>query len=471
MKITAKHLFELAGIPVPYILLIEGYKEATAEFSAISPDAPAKIEQFRALVNKNQAQGDERNIDYWRKQGWEAFVAFIDSKSGPTKTALKRKKVVGQSITLREDDEWLIVIPLDKDASCFHGKNSDWCTTKYNHPHFEKYFYDKKAILIYCLNKQNSGMWAIARYKQATGGMDILDQQDKKITAKQLKAQTGLDAAELVELALAQSEPIVAARDVYKQALADAKNRVKAGESGAEIDATIAKYKFQDLAGEYVKKHGNRVSEEVQKLAVEQNGLAIQYIKNPSDEVQKLAVRQNGLALEFLNNPSDEVQKLAVRQRGWAIEYIKNPSEELQRLAVQQVGQAIQSIKNPSDEVQKLAVRQNGLALEFLNNPSDELQKLAVRQNGLAIDYIKNPSEELQMLAIQQTATAIAFIKNPSEELWRLAIQRDMSTIAYAENPSEEVQMLAIRQEPRSIELIKNPTPAAQALHNELWGA
>jgi hypothetical protein len=31
--ITSRRLFELAGIPVPYILLIEGYKEAVQKFA------------------------------------------------------------------------------------------------------------------------------------------------------------------------------------------------------------------------------------------------------------------------------------------------------------------------------------------------------------------------------------------------------------------------------------------------------
>jgi hypothetical protein len=424
--ITPRRLFELAGIPIPYILLIEGYKEATAEFSAVSPDAPAKIEAFRALVNKNQAIGDERNIDYWRKQGWEAFVAFIDSKSGPTKTALKRKKVVGQSITLREDDEWLIVIPLDKDASCFHGKNSDWCTTKYNQSHFERYFYDDEVVLIYCLNKNNGGMWAIAGHEKAMGKTEIFDQRDISITATELKAQTGLNAGELIRLALAQSKPIDGSRDTYKQALKDTEDRVEGGESGAEIEAIILKYKFQNLAVTYVKKHGNQASEEVQQLAVQRTAHVITYIKNPSEEVQKLAVQRNGWVIEDIKNPSDEVQKLAVQQEGLAIKHIKNPSEELQRLALQQDGDAIRYIENPSEEIQLFAVQRDWVALRYIKNPSEEVQRIAVQQNGQEIRRIANPSEQVQLIAI------------------------DQSRYAYLN--------------------IKNPTPAARALHDELWG-
>ncbi len=449
MKITAKHLFELAGIPIPYILLIEGYKEATAEFSAVSPDAPAKIEAFRALVNKNQAIGDERNIDYWRKQGWEAFVAFVDSKSGPTKTALKRKKVVGQSITLREDDEWLIVVPLDKDASCFHGKNSDWCTTKYNQSHFEKYFYDNEAVLVYCLNKTSGGMWALAGHKRAKGKLELFDQRDKKLTSLKFEQQTGLNAVELINLALAQSDPINKSRSDYVEVRAESNARLETLPNGTrdeELERTIVKYKLGSLAWGYFR-GGREASEDVQKLAVQQPGYAIQYIKNPSEEVQKLAVQYAGYSLYYIENPTEEAQKLAVQQNGTTIRLVKNPSEEVQKLAVSNTGLAIQFIENPSEEVQKLAVQQRGDAIEFIKNPSEELQVFAVRRDGTAVQYIKNPSEEVQKLAVKKTWEAIRFIKNPSEG----------------------VQMLAVKKTAASIRYIEDPTPAVVAFHNERW--
>ena len=397
MKITARSLFEIAGIPIPYVLLIEGYKEATAEFSAISPDAPAKIAQYKDLVKRNQAQGDERNIDYWRKQGWDAFVAFVDKKSsGPTKTQLKRKKVVGQSITLREDDEWLIVIPLDKDASCFHGKNSDWCTTKYTQPQFEEYFYNKEVVLVYCLNKTNGGTWALAGHKQAKGKLEIFDQRDDSITAEEFKSQTGLIAAELISLALAQSKPIDNSRSNYLGAKRDTEAKLRElprGVRDVELEQVIGRYKFNQLAMEYLS--GEReASEEVQNLAVRHHYDAIQFIKTPSEEIQKLAVQQNGLMLKHIKNPSEEIQKLAVERSAYAIQYIENPSEELQKIAILHDTQrhVIRYIKNPSEEIQKLAVQQRTHAIKDIKNPSEDLQNFAVRKSEQAIEYINSPT-------------------------------------------------------------------------------
>jgi DNA-dependent RNA polymerase auxiliary subunit epsilon len=186
-----------------------------------------------------------------------------------------------------------------------------------------------------------------------------------------------------------------------------------------------------------------KFTEEEQKLAVQKNGEAIQYIDNPSEEVKKLAVKKNGWAIEFIDNPSEEIQKLAVQQYGDAIQYIDNPSEEFKKLAVQNYGFAIRYIKNPSEELQKLAVQKNGYAIRYIDNPSEEVKKLAVQQDGYAIRYIDNPSEELKKLAVQNYGDAIRYIKNPSEELQKLAVQKNGLAIHYIKNPSEEVKKLA----------------------------
>ena len=108
------------------------------------------------------------------------------------------------------------------------------------------------------------------------------------------------------------------------------------------------------------------------KKMVQQNGLAIKYMKESSEEVRRLAVQQNGHVIMYIKEPSEEVRRLAVQQNGHVIMYIKEPSEEVRRLAVQQNGFAISYIKEPSEELRRLAVQQN------------EVRRLAVQQNCLA---------------------------------------------------------------------------------------
>ena len=207
------------------INLTEGYREAEAEFTqAANNDVQGTkdlINAYKELVNRNQLQGNERNIDYWRKQGFNAFKQFVVHKQSiPTSTEVKRKKVPGKSITLKEDDNWLIVIPLDKNASCFHGKNSDWCTTKPNQNYFENYFYNRNITLIYCLNKQNAGMWAIAAHDNVDE-IEMFDQQDNSIDEQQFHNETGLNPRDLVELShnKTNKETLSTSREPFQDAM------------------------------------------------------------------------------------------------------------------------------------------------------------------------------------------------------------------------------------------------------------
>lgn len=205
--------------------LNEGYKEAQQEFTlaANNDEQGVKdlIQAYKELIAKNQIKdAAERNIDHWRKQGFEAFKKFVMAKqSVPTSTAIKRKKLPGKSITLKETDEWLVVIPLDKQASCFHGKDSDWCTTKPNQPYFERYFMDREVTLIYCLNKMNAGMWAIAAHP-SIDEIEMFDQRDNSIDADTFRNQTGLWPTDLVAMALkTHGDTVSSSRKPYYDAM------------------------------------------------------------------------------------------------------------------------------------------------------------------------------------------------------------------------------------------------------------
>jgi DNA-dependent RNA polymerase auxiliary subunit epsilon len=210
-----------------------------------------------------------------------------------------------------------------------------------------------------------------------------------------------------------------------------------------------------------------KFSEQQQKLAVQQTGYALQYIKDPSEAVQRLAVKQNGYAIEYIKDPSEAVQKLAVQKNGYVLQYIKDPSEKVQKLAVQENGYALQYIKDPSEKVQKLAVQKNGYVLQYIKDPSEAVQRLAVQENGYALQYIKDPSEAVQRLAVQENGTAIEFIRNPSEAVQRLAVQKDSYALQNIKDPSEEVQRLAVKENGHAIQYIKDPSEEIKRLANE----
>lgn len=184
--------------------LLEGYKDAQSEFSVLADPATVQqtIASYRELVNRNQVTGNERNIDWWRKQGWELFNNFVAVRSNSkSKRQEKQTNTRGKSITLGETNDWLIVIPLDKDASCYHGRHTDWCTTKPFANYFEEYFYDKSVVLVYFLQINTGSKWAIACHTKENT-IECFDQQDNSISANTFESQTGFDPVHYRQLAL-----------------------------------------------------------------------------------------------------------------------------------------------------------------------------------------------------------------------------------------------------------------------------
>lgn len=175
------------------ILITENYSLAQKEFS--QDQVPAEVDQlintFKQLVQKNQITGAEKDINYWRNKGFEEFKKFVlQKKDMPTARAIKQSRNSGRNITLFDNDNWLVVIPLDHEASCHYGRNTDWCTTKQYDDKFAEYFYDEKSVLVYIINHQTQQKWAFV-YNPGSFHEAIFDQQDNEITDAMLQDQTG----------------------------------------------------------------------------------------------------------------------------------------------------------------------------------------------------------------------------------------------------------------------------------------
>jgi hypothetical protein len=182
-----------------HYIIVEGYKEALSFWTSPPHSLPSEsvaynIERFKTLVNKNQITGIERNIDYWRKlpYGYSKWVGLMnDASSQPTRTQLKRKLVPGESIKLVDTPEWLIVIPLDTNASNFYGKGTKWCTTVLDNNHFMAYF-NNGTTLIYCINVPTNKKWVVT-FNTKNQHTFFLNSEDDNITQSQFIEQTGLD--------------------------------------------------------------------------------------------------------------------------------------------------------------------------------------------------------------------------------------------------------------------------------------
>lgn len=340
-------------------LINEGYKEVKQKFyqQADKTEVDKLIDVFRDLVNRNQLQGNEKNIDWWGKQGFEKFKEKVEFQaSQKSQTELKKSKTTGKQIFLAENNDWLIVIPLDKDASCFYGKNTSWCTTKPFQGYFENYFYDESVTLIYFIRKSDGNKWAIAVSKNATQYFDINDTElDNDFTFKQ---QTGLNPNPFIKLAKEKSPTIEKSRDTYKSFKYTVRLEIEKIKHGSEernekIEQALFTIKDRDLIGDYLWHVGGKQEYPLnfQKLMVNLSPTFFQYIKNPSEKIKAMAVKTAGTSIQYMDNPSPEIQMLAVENTQAAFKYIplQIASPEVVKYQLQQNPDSLRTLLDDDD--------------------------------------------------------------------------------------------------------------------------
>jgi hypothetical protein len=148
--------------------------------------------------------------------------------------------------------------------------------------------------------------------------------------------------------------------------------------------------------------------------------------------------------IEFQDLPelqNEEMCKLAVQQNGNVLEYVKPEfkTEEICRLAIKKYGCALRYVKPEfqTEEMCKLAVQQNGLALRFVKPEfiTEEICKMAVQRNGFVLQYVKYElqNEEMCKLAIQQNRFVLEYVKPELHtlELCKLALEKDKDAYRY----------------------------------------
>jgi hypothetical protein len=377
-------------------LLIESYKLATELFSQSAPEHIVKtaVTNYKTLVDKNQVQGAERNIDYWRKQGWDKFNQFVQAKlSQPTKSALKKREVQGDSILLQETPEWLIVMPLSHTASCYYGKNTEWCTARPADPYFNNYFFDHDVNLIYCIKKSSGQKWAIASHKDVSE-TEMFDQADRSISESEFNQQTGLNATSIINL-IPHDDPRIShvktTRNQLKNKTTSLLNKwSKVGKPrNAEIEQILSELKNPEMSYKYVmgvgKTHGPQMfPEEVSKSAVSHRVFeskpalsALRYIANTNTSINRLSVKTMPISIKWIPQPDDTLKWLAIQADGYAIRFVPNPSPEMQMAVVKKSPYLIGLIKNPSQEVQMIAVADDPKLISQIKNPHADVIKLA----------------------------------------------------------------------------------------------
>jgi hypothetical protein len=201
------------------------------------------------------------------------------------------------------------------------------------------------------------------------------------------------------------------------------------------------------------------------KIAVQNNGLALKYVKpilffkkyicskKNIINIIEIAVQNNGIALRYIRSIFllfsykykynkeiiTNIIELAVQNNGLALEFVRKEylylTEDIIKHAVQNNGIALEFVdeKYLTDKIIEFAVKQNGLALQFINKDEDEdilTYKnciLAIKNNPLALQYVPdyNLTKELCIIAVQSNILALQYVPQEfqTEELYMIIVQ------------------------------------------------
>lgn len=140
---------------------------------------PQQILDSVRFFHQNNSKFTQKDINQYRT--FEALETVLE----PIKTEVEKANLTKQTIEegiikLYEDTDWLLVRPLNHDASCKYGAGTQWCTTQRDNTDFFHNY--SKDLLIYLLHKKSNYKFAFyAPGNDPEDGVEIYNPIDNDI--------------------------------------------------------------------------------------------------------------------------------------------------------------------------------------------------------------------------------------------------------------------------------------------------
>ncbi len=397
----------------------------------------------------------------------------LDSQAAQKKSVEQQFYDSGKAKLIMNTTEYKIVIPKTKEASCYFGKNTRWCTAATGS---ENYFSQYHGIII-ILHKPTNKRW---QFHFITG--EYMDEKDHSISLERfakkhpavIKFLTKLNLRSmgfkkfLVKFGKATEAQIISVLSQYSGYIKYVKNPSRKAFLAALSHEGIQINKIKNPSEEQIfaamksypdaYKLLNHTTSENKLKAARINGLTLQLIDNPNQRTMLAAVTQNGEAVEWIGVPTETMKMAAVKNVPEVIGWFDNPSEAIQMAAIKIDPDVIEMIKKPTEAVEIAALTLDpGAFRNFGHEASEAAQLLAVKHNGEFITDIYNPSEAVIWAAVEQDIYVLDNLETSdfSERLQLKIVKNDGWAISYFSNPSEKVQLAAVTQDGYQIDEIR----------------
>ncbi len=321
--------------------LEEDYKASEKRFldQGAEPEEVKKILAFHR-DNKNTFKGNLKDID--AQKDWKEFSSQILSLTKQKEKAQEYKTTLDEVI-LRDDSEWLIIVPLNHRTSCYRGSGTDWCVTKQDQSHFSQYFYEAEIILVYCIKKnETKDKWAAALHLDKLNKTEFFDRKDKKLKQIQFEKQTKLKFDDLVKgvrdnLGYIQKQrEINSKKDIYYLT----KLAMKAGKRNPELEDMIIAQKSAKSAVNYAEAVIKGPFKEAEDIIAKDPESSILYawwvlkgrFEKGEDAISKDGPSSHKYAAVILKGPFPKGEDAIANDPGAALSYatliLKDPNPE-----------------------------------------------------------------------------------------------------------------------------------------------
>jgi hypothetical protein len=135
-------------------------------YKQIPSDAPEGVRtQAKELIpnlikgfHQNSARLEKKDINQYKSLG-ELFTVINPVIKAAEEKSVKKEKEEKGVLKLYEDADWLFLQPLEYEASCKYGANTQWCiASKDTSQHFKSY--TKDGLLLFLIHKKSNNKFA-----------------------------------------------------------------------------------------------------------------------------------------------------------------------------------------------------------------------------------------------------------------------------------------------------------------------
>jgi hypothetical protein len=240
-----------------------------------------------------------------------------------------------------------------------------------------------------------------------------------------------------------------------------------------KIQPEIAEYVYlyswtvaRDICGKDGMKlrHFKERDEEVIYAAVKENGLALQFVKDPTIFICISAILQNEYAMAYVPESirNDDEFKMALLEKYiWYWKQIPNTRDN--RVRAVGINAEVILLFDDHPEEYEAYIDANTKVIRYIPTINDALVKFSLKLSEAIyylrcrVDFVE--TEEITRLAIERNPDSIRFMPDASNELWELALSLNPNTLQYSRELPTHIQRIAIEQDPFVIEYSKPLTP------------